>query len=282
MAEFGAAHPSPGTWFLRVFVAFVRREARIASGYRVAFLGRAAVFALSVLTLAFMARLVGAASNPHLAAYGGDYLSFAVLGLLVLDLQQVGVTNLSQRVRLAQLLGLMEAELASPVPTWIALGVGPTYEFVLALGRATAYALLAVVCFGVRYPHASWTSVALVLPLMIGAFGGIGLLSAAVTLLVRRTNPVSILFGSASLLLSGVAYPVSVLPAPLRALGQVLPLTHALAATRGAMLNGQTPGTLIGSLLGLAVFSAVLLPVGAVLFAYALRRARVDGSLSHF
>ena len=77
-------------------------------------------------------------------------------------------------------------------------------------------------------------------------------------------------------------YPVTVLPAWLRQVGRFLPLTHALAVLRGALLVGAGPGDLGQSLLALLVFAGVLAPVGAGTFAYALRRARIDGSLSHY
>ncbi|MES1165280.1 MAG: ABC transporter permease [Verrucomicrobiota bacterium] len=276
------AVPSRAVWFARVLAAFARREARAAAGYRVAFLVRGLAFGFSTLALAFMSRLVGATSNPHLAAYGGDYLAFAVVGFVVMDLQQVGVSNLSQRVRAAQVLGLMEADMAAPVPVWIVLGVAPVYELGLALFRSTLYLLVAGIAFGVTFPHANWGSVVVGVPLMMGAFVGLGLLSAAVTMIARRSNPVALLLASASLLLSGVAYPVSVLPPALRAVGRCLPLTHALEIVRGAFLRGAGLAELSGSMTALAVFAGVLVPSGLALFAFALRRARVDGSLTHY
>lgn len=269
-------------WSMRVFVAFARREARTLSGYRVAFLVRGLAFGFSVLALAFLSKMVGAGTNPHLASYGGDYLAFAVVGLVVLDFQQVGVTNLSQRVRVAQLLGLLEAELATPAPTWLVLGTSPIYEFALAFVRGGAYFLLATLVFGVSFPHASLFSLLAVAPLVLGAFAGLGLVSAATTMLVRRSNPVAVLLASLSVLLSGVAYPMSVLPRALRILGRMLPLTHALQLVRGALLLGSRPSEMLGSMLALAGFAGVLVPGGAALFVYALRRARIDGSLGHY
>ncbi len=274
--------PSLAVWFGRVLVAFVRREARAVAGYRVAFLVRGLAFGLSVLALVFFSRLIGATGNPHLAAYGGDYLAFAVVGVVVMDFQQVGVSNLSQRIRLAQVLGLLEAEMSTPVPVWIVLGVGPVYEFGMAVLRAALYFLLAITVFGVGFPHASLVSVLLAAPLVMGAFVGLGLLSAAATMLVRRNNPVAVLLASASLLLSGVAYPVSVLPPVLRTLGQALPLTHALAVVRGSLLTGMGPSELARPLTALAVFAGVLIPAGVGLFMFAFRRARIDGSLTHY
>jgi ABC-2 type transport system permease protein len=108
------------------------------------------------------------------------------------------------------------------------------------------------------------------------------LLAAGSTMLVRRNNPVTLLLGSVSFFVSGVVYPVTVLPRWLQHAGKLLPLTHALAALRGAFLVGATPGDVADSLLALAIFAAVLIPTGGATFAYALRRARVDGSLTHY
>jgi ABC-2 type transport system permease protein len=282
--EGGARPPAPSValWFVRVMAAFVRREARTVAGYRVAFAFRGVAFALTVLALAFLSRLVGAASNPHLEAYGGDYLAFAVIGLVIMDLQQVGVTNLANRIRTAQILGVLEAEMATPAPGWIILAVGPVYEYTQAIARSGLYLLLAMLVFGVGFPHANPWALVVAAPLVMAAFVGLGLLSAAGTMLVRRTNPVAVLLASASMLLSGVAYPVSVLPGWLRTLGRLLPLTHALELVRGGLLRGAGPAELTGPIISLALFAGVLCPVGVALFVYALRRARIDGSLTHY
>ena len=68
--------------------------------------------------------------------------------------------------------------------------------------------------------------------------------------------------GSLSFFLSGVLYPVTVLPDWLRAVGQLLPLTHALAVLRGALLVGASPAALADSFVALIVFAGVLAPLG--------------------
>lgn len=274
--------PAWPIWFGRVFAVFVRRELSAVGGYRTAFFIRLFGFVLAVGSLLFLSRFVGAAVNPHLAAYRGNYLGFAVLGLLATEFQQVGVSVLAQRIRVAQMMGTLEAEVATPAPPWMVLGAPPLYEFGIAALRSAGYLLGAKLLLGLDLPHVCWISLLLGIPLIIGAFTGLGLLAAATTMLVRRMNPVSTVIGSLSFFLSGVMYPVTVLPTWLREAGGLLPLTHALAVLRGALLVGASPTDLRGALLALLVFSGVLAPVGVGLFAYALRRARVDGSLSHY
>jgi ABC-2 type transport system permease protein len=99
---------------------------------------------------------------------------------------------------------------------------------------------------------------------------------------VRRANPVAVVLGTLSVFLSGVLYPTTVLPSWLQGAGKLLPLTHALAVLRGALLRGSSPAELGGSLQALAIFAVVLSGLGLGLFVVAFRRARVDGSLTHY
>lgn len=281
-----AGHPDDAgsqlVWFLRFLRAFVRRELISLSTYRTAMILRALTFGMAVLSLVFFSRFIGSAINPHLARYGGSYLGFSIVGFLVAELQQVGLAGLAQRIRMAQVMGVLEAELSTPAPPWMVLGVAPIYELGSATLRSAAYLTAAVLLLGVRFHDVNLASVAITLPLVLGAFGGLGLLTAATTMVVRRSNPVAMVLGGLSLLLSGVVYPVSVLPPGLRALSQLLPLTHALEALRGALLTGATVGALRSSLLALALFSIILIPTGLVAFIHSLKRARIDGSLTHY
>jgi ABC-2 type transport system permease protein len=274
-------YPGRWVWFVRILQAFVRREIAEAARFRFAFLLRFLSFGVGVLSLYFFSRFVDAGQNDHLARYGGDYLSFGVIGLLAAELQQVGVSALALRVRLAQLMGYLEAQLATPAPAWMVLAAAPVYEFGVAALRSIVYLVAASTLLGVRFRPADPLAVLLAASLTVAAFAGLGLLTAALTMLVRRTNPTAIVLGALSVFLSGVVYPVTVLPPWLRAAGQLLPLTHALEALRGALLLRASVGDVGRPLAALAAFAAVLGPAGVALFVYALRRARIDGSLTH-
>jgi ABC-2 type transport system permease protein len=274
--------PNVALWFARVQIAFLRCEIAELSRYRLHVMTRAVSFAFAVVSMYFFAHFVEATPNHQLDPYGGGYLAFGLLGLLASDLQYVGATALGQRVRRAQLMGVLEAELATPAPVWIVLSAAPVYEFGSALLRAAASLVGASVFLGVSFRSAHATSVVLVVPFVLLAFVGLGLLSAAGTMLTRRSNPLGIVLGSASMFLSGVLYPVTVLPGWLRSAGDFLPMTHALEALRLALLGGASPQALARPLGALALFGCLLTPAGVGLFYYALRRARIDGSLTHY
>jgi ABC-2 type transport system permease protein len=178
-------------------------------------------------------------------------------------------------------MGYLEAQLGSPAPAWIVLGAHPVYELSVAVGRSVLYLVGAALVLGVSF-HPHPVTLLLGVPLALATFGGLGLVSAATIMVTRRSNPIAAVLAGASALLSGVVYPVSVLPGWLVDVGRLLPLTHALEVLRRGLLLGQGPEALLRPLVALAVFAVIFLGLGLGLFVWALGRAREDGSLSHF
>jgi ABC-2 type transport system permease protein len=268
--------------FRRVLRAFVVRELREAASYKAAFALQFAGLMLALSALYYLARFIGVGQSRVLAPYGADYLGFALIGFVMTELQQVAVGSFAQRVRAAQLAGTLEAMLATPARPWQVLLAAPIGDFLEALARAVAYFLLATFAFGLKLSGAHVATALLAWLLAMGAFVGLGLLGAAGAMWLRKNEPVGWAISGLSVLTGGVIYPTAVLPGWLRHVGGVLPITHALEAIRRALLGGVGLAELVRSLLWLGGFCALLAPLGLLAFAAALRRARVDGSLTHY
>jgi len=118
--------------------------------------------------------------------------------------------------------------------------------------------------------------------LTILAFSGIGLLSAAFITVLKQGSPISWVIGTASGLLGGVFYPVTVLPSWLQSYAYLLPITHALEAIRKVLLKGATFSAIYNEILALSIFVMLLFPLGLFAFSYGLKLARKEGSLIHY
>jgi ABC-2 type transport system permease protein len=81
------------------------------------------------------------------------------------------------------------------------------------------------------------------------------------------------------LLVSGVYYPVSVLPGPLQALGFVSPLTYTLTGMREALLQNRGIVDTLPTIALLVGMGAVLIPAGLWIFGLAEQRAKRLGLL---
>jgi len=113
------------------------------------------------------------------------------------------------------------------------------------------------------------------------AFSGLGIFSSAYLLLFKRGNPAKWFFLGVSSVAGGMLFPVSILPAWLQVVAHLNPVTYALDAMRAALLDGASLSAIAYPLLILLLFAAILLPTSMLAFAWALRRTKVTGTLSH-
>ncbi|MGH9756734.1 MAG: ABC transporter permease, partial [Candidatus Acidiferrales bacterium] len=82
-------------------------------------------------------------------------------------------------------------------------------------------------------------------------------------------------------LVGGMMYPISVLPLPLQWVARLIPVTYSLEGMRAALLQGSGWGGLWPSIVALLIFAGVLLPLSFSIFAWALRRTKITGTLTH-
>ena len=277
-----SAAPAPHPTLRGIAAAFLRRDFLESASYRLAFALRFFGFAVGLLTIYFTARFVNLSRNPLLTPYGGDYFAFGLVGLILMDFQYVAVGAFAGRIRNAQTQGTLEAILATPAPLPAVLVAAPLYDFAAAVLRAVLYLVVGALLFGIRLRDANVLAVLTTGVLAVVAFVSLGLCAGAFTLLIRRGDPINLFLGTVSMLVGGVWYPAKALPDALARVGDLLPITHALEATRRALLVGAGLGDLARPLGALAILCLVFAPLGLVLFRVALHRAREDGSLPHY
>ena len=137
-------------------------------------------------------------------------------------------------------------------------------------------------CSGYRSAAPTFPRRCLIFLLSAAAFSSIGILSATFTLVFKRGDPILWLFGGLSWVLGGVYYPIEVLPRFLRHAAELLPVTHALVAMRGALLRHASFAELLPQIGVLAGFALLGMPLSLLAFHLGVRWARINGSLSHF
>jgi ABC-2 type transport system permease protein len=262
--------------------AFFLRDLRTALSYRFSvLLGWGNIF-LFLLTFFFISRTFDQAATPLLARYGVDYFSYVLVGIAFMSFLQVALTSFTNDIRIGQMTGTLEAILVTPISMPQFLLASGVYNFGVTSLRVLLYLALGGLVFGVGYSTANPGAAVVALVLTILSFSGLGILSASFTLAFKRGDPVTMFLSSASVVFGGVFFPVEVLPPWLQNISALLPMTYALRAVRLALLRGATWGELRGDLIALALFSMILLPLGAAAFRWAIARARAAGSLAHY
>jgi ABC-2 type transport system permease protein len=261
--------------------AFLKRDAAVEASYRAAPLLQVGAVLFWLVLLSAVGRLVGDAASGAVSRYGG-YSSFALLGVAFGAYMQTGMIIFPQRLREAQLAGTLEATLMSPVaPVAFVLASG-MWDHLLTTVRMLLFLAGGALFFALDLRGANIGGALAVLLLAIVAFDALGIIGAGLVLAARRGVSLAPLLATAAALLSGMYFPVELLPSGARTLSYLLPSTHALNGLRLALLGGAGWAELLPSLGALALFDLLLAPLGALLFGWAVRRALLEGTLGQY
>lgn len=267
---------------LRKPLAFVKVSFISATSYKLSFLMDFMGIFFSAAIFFFLGKLVSAGITKHLSRYGGDYFSFALVGIAFSSYLGIALNSLTGTIRNAQLMGTLEALLVTPTEIPTIVISSSLYNFLWTTVRVAAYIIIGYLFFGLDMSSANYGAGLLVLVLTIIAFASVGIISASFIMVLKQGDPITWLFTNLSWFLGGLYYPVSVLPSWLQKVAAFLPLTHALEGMRLALLKGYTVSQLSNTIIMLVIFSAVLLPIGLGSFGYAVKRAKIDGTLTQY
>ena len=148
--------------------------------------------------------------------------------------------------------------------------------------RVIVYLMIGTLFMDVNFGNANYLAAFVILLLTVVTFSSLGIIAAGFIMVLKRGDPVTWIFGAVSNLLGGIYYPIMVLPGWMQTLAKLIPVTYALRAMRLALLQGASFSELRGDIITLGIFCLVLLPLSLMVFGFAVRLARIDGSLTHY
>jgi len=154
--------------------------------------------------------------------------------------------------------------------------------FAIGYGLARTFIVLiaSVAIFDLDFSRANFLGTLVVLAASIVPLIGLAILTSVLPLLSpQKGEQMSFAVQGFMLLVSGVYYPLTVLPLPLQAAGIVSPLTYALAGMRRSLLDGAGVGDQLATVAILLGMGAVLIPLSVVVFTWAENRAKRLGLL---
>jgi ABC-2 type transport system permease protein len=168
------------------------------------------------------------------------------------------------------------APLARPVHLF---GMG---LFAIAYGIVRAVLLFGVVAmfFDLQLPHADYVAALVVLLVASVSFVGIGMMTAVLPLISpEKGMQLGFVAQGILLVVSGVYYPVDVLPEWMQWLSTISPATYALDGARDAIVDGQGLSTMGDELVPLVVIGLVAIPLGLEIFRRGELYAKRHGKL---
>jgi len=154
------------------------------------------------------------------------------------------------------------------------------FAIVYGLARTFVVLLIATAMFGLDFSHADIPAALAVLAASTVPLIGLSIFTAVLPLLSpQKGEQMSVALQGFLLLVSGVYYPLSVLPVAMQVAGAASPLTYALAGIRRSLLDGAGVGDQVPTMAILLGMGAVLIPASIAVFAWAENRAKRLGLL---
>jgi ABC-2 type transport system permease protein len=259
--------------------AFVRRDFLVAWSYRMSFVTDLIGLAGQALVFYFVSQLVDPSKLPTYQGTQVTYLEFATVGLLLGGFIHFGMNNIASAVRNEQLMGTLESLLVTPTaPYTVQLGSVAFLFLYIPIRIAVLVGMLAI-AFGLDF-HAAGILPAVALLLVFMPFvWGLGVASAAVILTFKRGAG---LVGMGTLMLafvSGLYFPIELLPGWLTAVAEQNPIAIAVQGMRDALLGGAGWSELAPSMALLAPLALGTLFAGLLAFELALSRERRLGTV---
>jgi ABC-2 type transport system permease protein len=155
-----------------------------------------------------------------------------------------------------------------------------TFAMLYGLARTALVLVVAELLFHLDFSHSNALAAVAVLAAATPAVVGIAVLAAVLPLLSpEKGDQMTVAVQGVVLLVSGVYYPISVLPWPLQLLGRASPMTYMLDGFRRSLLQGQSATQLAPELALLLAMGSLLVPASLLVFGRAERRAKRLGLL---
>lgn len=131
--------------------------------------------------------------------------------------------------------------------------------------------LLAFLLFGVTV-HGNLLLIVLLLLLGIFSFVGLGILVSAIATEQETATQLLFMFQFPMLFLSGVFFPIQMMPEFMQKIAQVIPLTYAITALRKVMVLGAGLAAVRTEILILLIFGVVTLSISVPVFKRVITR----------
>ena len=232
----------------------------------------------NTLTIVFIAKGIEA-SGGELNV--NETMTFLLIGAVVWAYLGILFEFLMETVAWERWEGTIEYTFMAPLSRAMHLAGQGVFAIMYGLVRAIfLFVVCAFVFFDLSIPDAQYFAAFVVLVVASISFIGIGMMMSVLPLISpEKGTQLGFVAQGTLLVVSGVYYPVDVLPQWMQWIAVISPATYALDGIREAILEGQGLTAMWDEIWPLLVIGAVSIPLGLWIFSRGERYAKKHGKL---
>jgi len=176
--------------------------------------------------------------------------------------------------------GTIEYTFMAPLSRAMHLGGQGLFAISYGLLRAVFLFTVCALFFDLSMPNANFLGAFIVLAVASISFIGIGVMTSVLPLISpEKGTQLGFVAQGTLLVVSGVYYPVEVLPGWMQAIAKLSPATYALEGARAAIMDGASMSALWKDIWPLLIIGAVSIPLGLWVFSRGELYAKKHGKL---
>jgi ABC-2 type transport system permease protein len=227
----------------------------------------------NTLTIVFIARGVGLSAADRNALETKLLVGGVIWAFLGIIFEFVTETVAWERWE-----GTIEYTFMAPLSRTTHLFGQAAFAVLYGLIRATILFFVVAAFIGIHMPNANFLAAFGLLAIASISFMGIGMMTSVLPLISpEKGAQLGFVAQGMMLAVSGVYYPVSVMPGWMQAIAKVSPATYALRGDRAAVVDGA--GIAWADVWPLLIIAVVAIPLGLVIFKKGERYAKKHGKL---
>jgi ABC-2 type transport system permease protein len=254
---------------MNLIKAFIFRDYEIEKTYRFNFIIKTLSMIFQLALFYYISRLVQAE----------NYFRFVFVGLLFSKVFNFWLNSFTENIRHEQYWGTSELIFLSPNSPLKLILSSSFSKFLALVIEIILFLALGRFFFGLSFSFFDLR----VLPVALinfAAFGGIGLMSAGFIMYLKRGDPVNWFVSSSFDILSGVYFPLAVLPGSLRFLSGFLPTTSALIIWRKIFIEKTFPS--LAEIGAQFLWAVALICIGVIVFKRSFDLTKKKGELGTY
>ncbi len=264
---------------LRASYAFVERNANLVKRYwtwELVWMVYSIADSLAVSYIGLGMEQISGASNID-----GRYLVlYLVIGTLVWRFLSIIFYWITDLISIERWEGTIEYTLMAPIPRLTHMAGQTMFAVVYSMFFTGVILAVVVNMFNIDLSQANLPGSALMLLAGSLSFVGIGIMGSSLPLLFpERGSQMTHIIIAVLLLISGVYYPVEVLPAFLQKLSVFSPATYVLTGVRQSLLEGMPSAKLWPNIWPTLLIGVLAIPAGLWVFGQAEKYAKRTGKL---
>ncbi len=272
---------------LDIFVMMVRKHLLVMLRYPVEFITSFAQIFI-IIVMFTLATTMFAPRDANELSGGGETRAGAVMmyGFIIFMFLSDMLWTIGYSVRDEQYQGTLESLYLTPASKFASL-VSRVATIVVWTGGLTLAGVLFIQLFIGRLPFHNVGLAAYLLVMTISGLLGVGFAFAAYTLIVKESaQTMASLLQFILMILCGMFFPFSALPAPVGIIARLIPISYAVDIFRSTLM-GYPPGfpelaSPAAETALVTIFGFLFPLVGYWFYLRVERRVRTDGSLAEF